>query len=84
MNNGLNLMRIHVNAISKNDVIQKFHFKLMKFTLLQFGVKFNLPKLLQNQTYMVLMILHVFWENEDDIDVTNHEIIQVFTKGIVH
>jgi hypothetical protein len=30
------------------------------------------------------MILHVFWENEDDIDVTNHEIIQVFTKGIVH
>jgi hypothetical protein len=48
INNGLNFMKIHVNAISRNDVTQEFHFKLIEFTLLQFGVKSNLLKLLQN------------------------------------
>jgi hypothetical protein len=37
-------MMIHVNAISRDDVTQEFHFRLMEFTLLQFGVKFNLLK----------------------------------------
>jgi len=32
INNDLNLMNIHANAILKNDVTQKFHFKLMEFT----------------------------------------------------
>jgi hypothetical protein len=48
INNGLNLARIHGNAIFRYDATQD---KLMKFTFFQFGVKFNLPKLLQNQTY---------------------------------
>jgi hypothetical protein len=48
INNGLTLMRIHANAISRDDVTYKFHFKLMEFTLLQFGIKFNFLKLLQN------------------------------------
>jgi hypothetical protein len=34
INNGLNLMKIHANAISKDDITQKFHFKLMEFTFL--------------------------------------------------
>jgi hypothetical protein len=34
--------------------------------------------------YMVPMVFHVLWENEDVIDVTNHEIIQVLTKNIIH
>jgi len=79
-----NVMRIHANVISKHVVTQKFHFKLMKFTLFQFGVKSNLPKLFQNQMYMTLLVLHVVWENEDIFNVTNHEIIQVFTRNIVH
>jgi hypothetical protein len=41
-------IKIHVNVISRNDVTQEFHFKLMEFSLFQFGIKFNLPKLLQN------------------------------------
>jgi hypothetical protein len=56
----------------------------MEITLLQFGIKSNLLKLLQNQMYMVLMVLHVFWENKDVIDVTNHEIIQIFMKDIIN
>jgi hypothetical protein len=34
----------------------------MEFTLLQFGVKSNLLKLIQNKMYMVLMVLHVLWQ----------------------
>jgi hypothetical protein len=48
INNGLNFTRIRVNAIFRDDVTQEFHFKLMEFTLFQFGVKSNLSKLLQN------------------------------------
>jgi hypothetical protein len=35
INNGLNLMKIHVNVISINDITQEFHFKLIEFTILQ-------------------------------------------------
>jgi hypothetical protein len=45
MNNGLNLVKIHANAISKNDITQKFHFRLMKFTFFQFGIKSNFLEL---------------------------------------
>jgi hypothetical protein len=48
INNGLDFTNIHVNAISKDDITQEFHFRLIEFTLLQFGVKSNLPKLIQN------------------------------------
>jgi hypothetical protein len=30
------------------------------------------------------MICHIIWENENVIDVTNHKIIQVSTKHIIH
>jgi hypothetical protein len=59
INNGLNFTKIHGNAISRNDVIQEFHFKLEEFTFFQFGIKSNLLKLFQNQRYMALMVLHV-------------------------
>jgi hypothetical protein len=49
VNNGLNLAKIHANAISKDDVAKEFHFGLMKFTFLQFGIKFNFPELVQNK-----------------------------------
>jgi hypothetical protein len=41
IDNGLKLVNIHMNAISRDDVTQEFHFKLMEFTLFQFGIKFN-------------------------------------------
>jgi hypothetical protein len=72
------------NAISKDDITQEFHFKLMEFTFKKFGIKSNLSKLLQNQMYMALMVFDVLLKNEDVIDVTNHKIIEVFTKDIVH
>jgi hypothetical protein len=34
IHNGLNLMRVHANTISKNIIIQKFHLKLMEPTFL--------------------------------------------------
>jgi len=81
--NGLNFTRIHANVIFRNDITQEFHFRLMEFTFLQFGVKSNLPKLLQNYMYMAFMVFNVIWENEDVINVIDHEIIQVFAKDIV-
>jgi len=48
INNGLNLTRIHANVISKDDVTQEFHFKLMEFTFFQFGIKSNFSKFFQN------------------------------------
>jgi hypothetical protein len=33
---------------------------------------------------MAFMVLHVFWENEDVIDVTNRKIIKILTKDIIH
>jgi hypothetical protein len=59
INNGLKLTRIHTNAIFRDDVTEKFHFRLMELTLFQFGIKSNLFKLLQNQTYMAFMVFHV-------------------------
>jgi hypothetical protein len=52
-----------------------FIFSLMKFTSLQFGVKFDFPRFLQNKMYMSLMVLHVFFKNENFIDAIEHEII---------
>ncbi len=59
INNGLDLTRVHENVISRNDVVQEFHFRLIEFTFLQIGIKFNFLKLLQHKTYMVFMICHV-------------------------
>jgi hypothetical protein len=56
----------------------------MKFTKLIFGVKLDFLELVQNKTYMLFMVLRVLGENENVIDGTNHEIIQIFVKIIVH
>jgi hypothetical protein len=77
-------MKVHANAISKNNVTKEFHFRLMESTLFQFGIKTNFSKLFQNNTYMALMVCHVLRENEDVIDVTNKKIIQILTKNIIH
>jgi len=84
IHNGLNLMKIHVNAISKNNITQEFHLKLIESTLFQFNIKTNFLKLFQKKMYMALMVYHVLWKNENAIDVTNHKIIQIFTKDIMH
>jgi hypothetical protein len=73
-----------VNAISKDGMIQEFHFKLMELTFFQFGIKSNFSKKILKRMYMVFMVLHVLQEKEDVINVANYEIIQVLTKNIVH
>ncbi len=84
IHNGLNLMKVHANAISKNNITQEFHFKFMESTFFQFGIKINFSKFFQNNMYMVFMVCHVLWENEDVINVTNHKIIQIFMEDIIH
>jgi hypothetical protein len=59
INNGLSLMKVHANAISRNDVVQETHFRLMEFTFFQLGIMSNFSKFLQHKTYMVFMIYHV-------------------------
>ncbi len=70
--NGLNLTKVHANVISKNNITQEFHFKLMESTPFQ------------NKTYMALLVYHVLRKNEDIIDVIDHKIIQILTKDIIH
>ncbi len=84
INNGLSLTRVHANITSRDDVAQESHFRLMEFTFLQLGIMSNFLKLLQHKTYMVFMICHVLWENENVINVAHYKIIQVFTKHIIH
>ncbi len=62
VNNGLNLPRIHANTISKDDVIKEFHFDLMKFTFLHFGIKFDFLKLVQNKSNISFVLFQVFGE----------------------
>jgi len=59
IHNGLNLMKIHANAISKNNITQEFHLKLIESTLFQFNIKTNFLKLLQKKMYMAFMVYHV-------------------------
>jgi hypothetical protein len=35
--NGLDLMKIHVNAISKNNILKEFHFNLMESAFFNFA-----------------------------------------------
>jgi hypothetical protein len=75
VHNSLNLAKIHVHTISINNVIKEFHFNLMKFTFIQFGIKFNFLELVQNKSNTLFMLFKVLGANEDVINVTNHEII---------
>ncbi len=77
-------LKVHANVISKDDVVQESHFKLIEFTFLQLGIMSNFSKLLQHKMYMVFMIYHVLWEDQNVIDVSHHKIIQIFTKHIIH
>ncbi len=80
IHNGLNLIRVQANAISKNNITKEFHLRLMEYTFFQFGIKTNFLKLLQNKTYMAFMVCHVLWKNENVIDVTDHKIIKYSRK----
>jgi hypothetical protein len=56
----------------------------MESTFFQVGIKTNFLELFQNKTYMALMVCHVLRENEDVIDVTDHKVIQILMKYIIH
>ncbi len=41
IHNGLDLTEIHLNAISKNNILEEFHFILMEYTVFQLCIKSN-------------------------------------------
>ncbi len=47
--NGLNFAGIHASAIFWNNITLEFDFRLMEFTLFQFGIKSNPLKLLKTK-----------------------------------
>jgi len=53
IHNGLNLMRVHANVISKNNLTKEFHFKLMESTLFQFDTNANFSELFQQYVHGV-------------------------------
>ncbi len=67
------LQDLDANAIFK--IVPK------EFAFFQLGIKFNFLKLVQNISYISFTFLHVLGENENVINVTTNEIIQVFTKN---
>jgi len=77
-------MKVHVNIISKNNITQEFHLRLMEFTFLQFSIKINFSELFENKMYMVFMVCHVLRENEDVTDAIDHKIIQILMEDIIH
>jgi hypothetical protein len=68
----------------KTIYLKEFHLGVMEFAFLQLGIKSNLFELVQNKSNMSFMFFHVLEKNKDVINVTNHEIIQVFLRNIVH
>jgi hypothetical protein len=83
IHNGLNLRRIDVNPISRNNILEKFHFNLMEFAFLQLNVESNFFELVQNKSNMSFVFL-LLGKNEDVINIINHKVIQVFTENIIH
>jgi hypothetical protein len=82
IHNGLDLEKIHANAIYRYNISKEFHFNLMEFAIFQLRIKSKFSKFVQNKLKMLFMFLHVLGNNGDVIDVTNHEIIQVFNENI--
>jgi hypothetical protein len=56
VHNGLNLARIHADAIFIIDVAEEFHFSLMKFAFFQLGIRSNFHELVQNKSNMSFML----------------------------
>jgi hypothetical protein len=78
IHNGLDLIRIHVNTIFIDNIHKEFDFNLMEFASLQLNVGSNFSELVQNKSNMLFMFFYLLRENEDVIDVKNHEVIQRF------
>jgi hypothetical protein len=57
-------MRVNVNTISNNDVINEFYLNLVKFIIFQLGIEFNFLKFVQNKLHMSFMFLHVLRETK--------------------
>jgi hypothetical protein len=59
IDNGLNLAKIHADAIFRYDVTKEFCFNLMKFTFFQLGIESNFLELVQNKSNMSFMVFQV-------------------------
>jgi hypothetical protein len=66
------LQDLDANVISRNVPNE--------LTFFQLGIKSNFLELVQNISYISFTFLHVLGENENVINVTTNEIIQVLTK----
>ncbi len=62
IHNGLNLVRIHADAIFRVDVFKNFQFGLMKFTFFQFVVEFDFFGLVHNKSHTCHSCSFTFFE----------------------
>ncbi len=70
---------LHLTRFRCKNVISRHVHK--EFAFFQLGMKSNFLKLVQNISYISFTFLHVLGENENVINVTTNEIIQVLTKN---
>ena len=55
-----------------------------KLTLLKFGLELMLPKLLENKSQMIFMLLFSGTEHKYIIQVYKHKVINILPHNIIH
>ena len=75
--------RIHLDAVSTNDVAKVLNFGFIKFAFLGVSEKIGITKSIQDELDMTIMLILVFRENKNIIKVNDAKDVKVITKGIL-
>ena len=68
---GFELLGVHLNAVSTDDVAQVFDFRAIKLALSCIGTKLSITEAVEDQTNMPIMLFLGFGENENVVEVDN-------------
>ena len=84
IHNCRHLLRIHGNALGRDDMTKIKNLIEPKFTLGELGVELMFPELIKNQTQVLGMIFLVLRENQNVIEIDQNEFIGVGVEDEVH
>ena len=84
LSDGLKLGWICTNGAGTNNMPKILNRLLKKGTLLQFGTKTFVTKMLEDYMEMGKMVAKQLTEHQDIIQVYNHEVVKNVKKGLIH
>ena len=84
LSDGLKLGWICTNGAGTNNVPKILNRLLKKGTLLQFGTKMFVTKMLEDYSQMGKMVAKQLTEHQDIIEVYNHKMVKKLEKCLVH